>query len=110
MITNDYELGKVAKEYAEELIREANGDFEQAREEAFGYVDSSEHVIYTARAISICANCYTDEGEEWLEEVYENPFEGCTTYSEVNTRLAYAVLYQAVLAAIGEIEEESEDE
>ena len=109
-IQRNYELVKVAKEYAEELVKEHGGDFEAAIEAAHDYVGSSEHVVYTARAISICSNCHTDEGESWLEEIYEKPFDGCESFADVCTHLACAVLYCAVLAEIETLKEESEDE
>lgn len=107
-IKSDYELDKVAREYAKDLWEE-HEDFDIAKEAAFESVDSSEHVIYTARAISICGNCDTDAGEEWLEEAYGKPFNGCDTFAEVCTRLAFATLYTAVLTALDELEEELEE-
>lgn len=107
MIKSDYELAKVAKEYAECIMAEYADD-DDRQDAIHEYADQSEHVIYTARAIAICGNCNTDDGESYLEDIYEKPFDGCETFAEVCTRLAYAVLYCAIRDALQELIEESE--
>lgn len=108
MIKSDYELAKVAKEYAESIMAEYADD-DDRQDAIHEYADQSEHVIYTARAIAICGNCNTYDGESYLEEIYEKPFDGCETFSEVCTRLAYAVLYCAIRDALQELIEESQE-
>ena len=108
MIKFDYELAKVAKEYAESIMVEYD-DSDDRFDAVYEYADQSQHVIYTARAIAICGNCNTDDGEQWLEEIYEKPFDGCETFAEVCTRLAYATLYCAIRDALQELIEESEE-
>lgn len=108
MIKSDYELEKVAKEYAESIMAEYADD-DDRQDAIHEYADQSQHVIYTARAIAICGNCNTDDGESYLEEIYEKPFDGCETFDEVCTRLAYAVLYCAIQESLQELIEESEE-
>lgn len=102
MIKSDYELNKAAESYARAIFEEFKADhgedfdpesmqsdmFESAWESA----DQSEHVIYTARAISIACNCSTDDAESRLEDIYSKPFDGCETFAEVCTRLAFMTL------------------
>jgi hypothetical protein len=106
-IKSDYALTKEAKSLAQEIFDTfkddnggANFDAEASRDDmndrAYEYADQSEHVIYTSRAIAICGNCDTDDGEEWLEGMYGTPFDGCETFGEVCTRLAFATLYTAI--------------
>lgn len=102
MIKSDYELNKAAESYAQAIFEDFKADhgedfnpeslksemFERAWEDA----DQSEHVIYTARAISIACNCSTDDAENHLEDIYEKPFDGCETFAEICTRLAFMTL------------------
>lgn len=119
MITTDHALRTEAAAYAENIFdefKDANGgaafDAEAFRDEMQERVheaaDNSEHVIYTARAIAICGNCNTDAGEAWLEEVYEAPFNGCETFADVCTRLAFAVLYTSIGDELNDLIEEWE--
>ena len=66
-------------------------------------VDGHQWVIYYYQSLQLCANVSTDNGEEWLEGCYETPFEGCKTFAEVHTRLAYATLLVAVENALSEL-------
>lgn len=103
MIKSDYALTQTAASYAHDIfdtIKDENGgdafDAEAFRDEmnekAWEYADGSEHVIYTARAIAICGNCNTNTGEERAEDIYGKPFDGCETFAEVCTRLAFFTL------------------
>lgn len=113
MIKSDYQLDKEAKSYAELIFADFQGDEgkdfdpESCRDELFDaaheWADQSEHVIYTARAIAICGNCNTDKGEEWLDGIYEKPFDGCDTFADVCTRLAYAELLCRIEEALQEV-------
>lgn len=123
-ITCDFELSRVCKEYAQmvwdELVQEYGTNDPDELEEHFSdtaheYADQSEHVIYTNKAMAICGNCNTDEGEVWLEEIYEQPFNGCGTFDEVCSRLAFAEMYcrimrflQDIAAGCGRLEEGEE--
>lgn len=58
-------------------------------ERAHEFADMSQHVIYTFRALQICANCDTSEGEAFIEEIGigENP-----TFYSIATLIAYGQL------------------
>jgi len=108
MIKSDYELWQEAKSIAESIMAEYDDD-DDRQDAIHEYADQSQHVIYTARAIAICGNCNTDDGESYLEDIYEKPFDGCETFEEVCTRLAYATLYCAINDALRELIDEQEE-
>lgn len=114
IIKTDFHLDHEAKSLAVSIFEEfkdSNGgesfDAESFRDEmterAWEYCDASQHVIYTARAIAICGNCNTDDGESWLEDIYGKPFADCDTFGEVCTRLAFAELHCRVIAAMDDL-------
>lgn len=105
MIKSDFALDKEAQSIAASIFeefRDENGGAafdaesfaDEMRERAWEDCDASQHVIYTARAIAICGNCNTDQGESWLEDISSNgkPFADCESFDEVCTRLAFAEL------------------
>lgn len=126
-IKTDWALDKEVQDWAESIFsefKEENGgdafDAESFRDEmlerAWEYADSSQHVIYTYRAIQICGNCNTDSGEERLADIYGKPFEGCESFADVCTRLAFAELLSRIETALCDLidnwtpKEEEEDE
>ena len=67
-IKDDYELQQLARSIAEEAIEEVKqhgGDHYELIDQAAA---SSEHVIYTYKAIMLCANCCTDDAEALLDD------------------------------------------
>lgn len=67
-IKNDYELQQLALSIALEAIEEVKkhgGDHYELIDQAAA---SSEHAIYTYKAIMLCANCCTDDGEAILDD------------------------------------------
>lgn len=101
VIKTDYALGiecrNSARDIFEECIREQGFadephkfDPAQYRDEmndaAHERADGSEHVIYTHRALQICANCDTTMGEEFVDDVGigDNP-----TFESIATLIAY---------------------
>ena len=67
-IKNDYELQKLALSIALEAIEEVKkhgGDHYELIDQAAA---SSEHAVYTYKAIMLCANCCTADAEEMLDD------------------------------------------
>jgi len=67
-IQNDYELQQLAISIALQAIEEVKnhgGDHYELIDQAAA---SSEHAIYTYKAIMLCANCCTDDAEAMLDE------------------------------------------
>ena len=118
MIKSDYALTKVAENYAADIfaeLQDEHGKNPESFEDYFSdaahsWADQSEHVIYTARAIAICGNCDTDAGEEWLSDIYGKPFDGCETFAEVCTRLAFAELYCRIQDELQKLKDNWEEE
>jgi len=67
-IKNDYELQQLALSIALEAIEEVK----QHGGAHYEFIDqaaaSSEHAIYTYKAIMLCANCCTDDAEALLDD------------------------------------------
>lgn len=110
LIKSDYQLTQTAKSYAQDIFdtfKDENGGatFEaehfadDMRERAWEQADSSEHVIYTHRAIAICCNCDTDDGEDRLGDWSSapgKPFADADSFADVCTKLAFATLLGAI--------------
>lgn len=73
--------------------------------------DGHQWVIYTHKAQQVCnlPSSVTDAGEEWLEGVFASPYEGCNTYGEVVTRLAFAAMLAHLQDAVAEKLQEMEE-
>ena len=72
-------------------------------------VDGHQWVIYYYQATQLCCNVDTDEGEQWLADIWETPYHGCSTIQDCHTRLAYACLYVAVQEEVYNLLEELEE-
>ena len=106
---NDAILWQEARELAREIFDECTRDMadDETPETYRGDMSDRAHeaadrhnwVIYTYKARKLCANCDTQRGEEFLDDVGpgENP-----TYDSLGTLIAYGELR-------GRIEEEIQD-
>ena len=105
---------------AEHIDPEAPWDFdpEDYRDEmddrAHESADGHQWVIYTYKAIQLCAECNTDEGEAFLEDV--GPSQPIT-FGGLETQIAYGEMRARIMASIDELiegytapEEPDEDE
>jgi hypothetical protein len=97
-----------AKELAQEAIKEACNDFNDARDKLIDMCDMHEVVIYHGKAIAFCAEQNTSEGEAWLEDCGGITKEG-DTFGKIAARVAFATLYCAACDALAEIEQEQEE-
>lgn len=110
---NDYRLHLEAKSIAAELYAEGlqNHDndkaaaIEYARDMAHESAFNHELAIYTYKALLVCAECNTDDAEQWLEDC------GLTfsSLSDHATAVAGAALYCAINEAIIDLENEGEE-
>ena len=71
-IKNDYELKQLARSIAEEAIEEVKNHGGDHYELIGQAAASSEHAIYTYKAIMLCANCCTDDAEALLDDRFES--------------------------------------
>ena len=76
---------------------------DRAHEDADGH----EAVIYTYRALQICANCNTDQGEAFLEET-GMPKE--VTFNKLATIIAYGEMRARIESKLDELIEAHDDE
>ena len=88
---NDYILRREAKALAEQVIDEVKhygGTYRELLEQA---VDNHGWVIYTYKAMLLCAECDTTAGEHWIEYVGLEP---TNDIGKLATRLAYGTLLE----------------
>lgn len=97
-----------AKALAQEAIKEACNDFNDARDMLIEMCDAHEVAIYYHKAIAFCAEQNTREGEAWLDECGGITQEG-DTFGKIAARVAFAALYCAACDALAEIEQEQEE-
>lgn len=116
----EYTLNQECESLAKSIIEEFDGDKsdidalrEYAQERAHEDADGHQWVIYTYKTRQVASIAPAD-AEKYLAEIYDKPFDGCETFGDVCTRLAYAALYTGIMDAlntlIDEIEENMGDE
>ena len=99
-IKNDYELQQLALSIALEAIEEVKqhgGDHYEFIDQAAA---SSEHAIYTYKAIMLCANCCTDDAEAMLED---NGYEHFESFAHHASILAIVTIQNAALQEFYEL-------
>ena len=102
-IKNDYELQQLALSIALEAIEEVKkhgGDHYELIDQAAA---SSEHAVYTYKAIMLCANCCTDDGEAILDD---NGYR-FDSFAHHACVLAEVTIQNAALQALYEIQAEA---
>jgi len=97
---NDYLLKQEAIEITKQSIREEQEFGFPALEYINQACDGHPWVIYTYKAIMLCAECDTSEGEEYLEDCGIESFE---SFGDHATKLAYATLLGACQSALCEL-------
>ena len=93
-IKNDYELQQLALSIALEAIDEVKqhgGDHYELIDQAAA---SSEHAVYTYKAIMLCANCCTADAEEMLND---NGYERFDSFAHHASILAEVTIANAAL-------------
>ena len=105
MTINDYTLNEYAADIADEILRECDGDRDDAIDFAHEYADGSEWAIYYHKAHELCQNCNTDNGEQFYEDC--GPWEDLT-YDGIASIIAYGELRARIEQAIDAKIEERE--
>jgi len=99
---NNYELQQEAKRLAQECFdAECFGD--DPNENLWQTCDGHEWSIYTYKALMLCAECDTSEGESYLEGLYMQH----NSLGEHACAVAFATLYCAAMDALADIEDEA---
>lgn len=111
----EYALNRECESLAKSIIEEFDGNKadidalrEYAQERAHEDADGHQWVIYTYKARQV-ASIAPDAAEEYLEEIYEKPFDSCESFGDVCTRLAYAALYTGIMDALNTLIDEIEE-
>lgn len=97
MTITDYALDQYAADIADEIIRECDGDRDDAMYLAHEYADSSEWAIYYSKAHELCQNCDIENGERFFEDC--GPWDDIT-YDKIATIIAYGELSARIEMAI----------
>lgn len=101
-IKNDWELNELAQEYADDIrkdVEQYGGDFSDM---AWERADGSEHVIYYYNAQQLCANCNTDEGEQFIDDMGGIP--PGKSFDEIACMIAFGELYQRIMTRLYDME------
>jgi len=102
-IKNDYELQQLALSIALEAIEEVKnhgGDHYELIDQAAA---SSEHAIYTYKAIMLCAHCCTADAEEMLDDNGSERFDCFAHHASV---LAEVTIQNAAVQALYDLRSE----
>jgi len=99
-VINDYFLHQEARAIVDEILSQAD-EGQDIEELIWQAVDGHEWVIYTYKALKLCAECNTTDGEAMLEDAGQN----FTSLSDHVTAVAYWTLYVACRDYLNELEE-----
>ena len=102
---NNYELQQEAKRLAQECFDEGDTHGEDPNEYLWQTCDGHEWVIYTYKAMLLCAECDTNDGEDYLDDIGFEQFESFANHA---TQLAFSTLYCAAMDALAELEQEQQ--
>lgn len=111
----EYTLNQECESLAKSIIDEFDGDKsdidalrEYAYERAHECADGHQWVIYTYKARQVASIAPAD-AEEYLAEICDRPFDGCETFGDVCTQLAYAALYTGIMESLNTLIDEIEE-
>ena len=103
-IKNDYELKQLALDIALEAIEEVKNHGGDHYELIDQMAASSEHAIYTYKAIMLCANCCTADAEAMLDD---NGYERFDSFAHHASILAEVTIASAALQALYKLQAEA---
>lgn len=101
-------LYKEAEAIAKEAWEESEFDKEAAQDFIHESCDGHEVSIYYGKAINLCANVDTSDGESYLEDCGGIAQEG-DSFGQIACRIAYATLLQESMFRLEEIIAEYEE-
>lgn len=100
-IITDYHLDELAESLANDIRDEVERYGGESSDLAWERADSSEHVIYYQKALELCANCRTDEGEAFLDDCGGIP--PGKSFSEIACMIAFGELYSRISSKLHEM-------
>tara|TARA_R110002153_G_scaffold61564_1_gene166063 strand:+ start:221 stop:1087 length:867 start_codon:yes stop_codon:yes gene_type:complete len=95
---SDFNLDAYATDIAVDIFTDHCLDRDEAFDIAWQPVDGSEWIIYHAKSHEICANCNTDQGEQFIEDT--GGFPVGSTYDSMASLIAYSELMARVNEAL----------
>lgn len=101
---NNYTLNYEAEAIAESVLQEVQEYGTDAYDLLHEMCDGHEWVIYTYKAFQVCAECNTDDGEDYLEGLGQS-------YTDIGrhaTAVAYATLMAKATEHYNELTNEGE--
>lgn len=99
-VINDYLLRQEARAIVDEILSQAD-EGQDIYDMIWQSVEGHEWVIYTYKALKLCAECNTDEGEALLEYTGQT----FTSISDHATALAHCTLHAACRDYLNELQE-----
>ena len=99
---NNYELQQEAIRLAQECFNEGDEGGNDPNEYLWQTCDGHEWSIYTYKALLLCAECDTSEGESYLEGLGMEH----NSLGEHACAVAFATLYCAAMDALEELHDE----
>ena len=93
---NDYALTEYCNDIAQEICRDAS-DEDQAMDWASESADSSEYVIYYAKAHELCRHCDTQQGEMFVADCWGD---APMSYDNMACRIAYGEIDARIRTAV----------
>ena len=109
------ECASIAQSILDDMVRDNRGEFDadQFREDAydrvFEFVDSHEFVIYNYKALKLCADCDTSDGEDFMDDIGFEWTNESTIYS-VASQIAFNEMRARVDTALQELLDSWEEE
>jgi len=99
-VINDYLLNQKAREIVDEILSQAD-EGQDIHDMIWQAVDGHEWVIHTYKAMKLCAECNTGEGEAMLEYTGQT----FTSLSDHATAVAHWTLCAACRDYLNELQE-----
>ena len=100
LIMNDYQLDRIARSYAEDIVSELKEYGGNAIDLAHQYADGCEHVIYYHKAHAICQNCDVSDGAQFVEECGEPKGGWAFTYDSFAVAVVYGELHSRIVSEL----------
>ena len=114
---NDHKLQTECVALAKEIFDEARDaagaefDPEDARDEmnerAWETADGHEWIIYTYKALKMCAECDTTHGQEFLDDC--GGVAGCESFDSAVAQIAFGEMLRRIESALSDLIDEYQD-
>lgn len=97
---NNYELQQEAKRLAQQCFDEGETHGDDPYENLWQSCEGHEWVIYTYKALLLCAECDTSDGEDYLDDLGMTEFDDLAHHA---SQVAFATLLSVCHEAYAEL-------